>query len=216
MGSGVSSVIAVLGCLFCLAAVVILIIAIVLWRRSKQPQRAAPAGQPVDPFRAMDADVDAVRGDPRRLKPGDIVDLRGTTYTVRGSMQFTESGWGWSEHFLDDASGRPTGKVWLSVEEDPDLELVLWTELPGVPLTPGAPGLTFEGVTYTSDESGTARYTSVGTTGLLPTGTLRYHDYRGSDGSRLSFESYGDSAKFEVARGAVVHQSDLQIYPQAS
>src|SRR4051794_22300947 len=105
MGSGLSSVIAVLGCLFCLAAVVILIIAFVLWRRSKQPQR--PAQAPVDPFRAMDADVDAVRGDPRRLGPGDIVDIRGTTYTVRGSMQFTESGWGWAEHLLDDASGRP-------------------------------------------------------------------------------------------------------------
>jgi hypothetical protein len=214
MSSGLSSVIAVGGCLFCLAAVVILIIAIVLWRRSKQPQRSAQA-PPADPFRAMDADVDAVRGDPRLLKPGDIIDLRGTTYTVRGSMRFTEGGWGWSEHFLDDASDRPAGKVWLSVEEDPDLELVLWSELPGVPLAPNAPTLQFEGVTYTADESGTARYTSIGTTGLLPTGTLRYHDYRGSDGSRLSFESYGDSDRFEVGRGAVIHQSDLQIYPQA-
>lgn len=213
MGSGVSSVIAVLGCLFVLAAVVILIIAFVLWRRSKQPQRAAQA--PVDPFRAMDADVDAVRGDPRRLKPGDIVDFRGTTYTVRGSMQFTEGGWGWAEHLLDDASGQAAGKVWLSVEEDPDLELVLWTELPGVPLAPNASTLHFEGVTFTADESGTAHYTSVGTTGLLPNGTLRYHDYRGSDGSQLSFESYGDSTTFEVSQGAVVHQTDLQIYPQA-
>jgi hypothetical protein len=212
MGPGVSSLILVLGCLFCVVAVVILIIAVVLWRRSKQPGRAAP---PVDPFRAMDADVDAVRGDPRLLAPGDIIDIRRTTYTVRGSMRFTESGWGWSEHLLDDASGRPTGKVWLSVEEDPDLELVLWAELPGVPLAPGSPGFAFEGVPYTTDESGTARYTSVGTTGLAPTGTMRYHDYRGSDGSRLSFESYGDSARFEVARGTVLHQTDLQIYPQA-
>src|SRR3954453_625157 len=215
MGSGISSVIAVLGCLFCLAAVVILIIAVVLWRRSKQPRPAPVPPTPVDPFRAMDADVDAVGGDPRRLKPGDIVDIRGTTYTVRGSMRFTEGGWGWSEHFLDDASDRPTGKVWLSVEEDPDLELVLWTELPGAPLAPSGPSVTFEGVTYTADESGTGQFTSVGTTGLLPTGTLRYHDYRASDGSRLSFEAYGDSARFEVGRGAVLHQTDLQIYPQA-
>jgi hypothetical protein len=210
-----SSVVLVVGLLLCLAAVVILIIAIVLWARSRKPATPPPAAPtaPVDPFR--DADADALRGDPRKLKPGDIVDIRGRSFVVRGSIQFTEGSWGWSEHLLDDSSGKPTGKMWLSVEEDPDLELVLWAEVPGATVVPGPPRVELEGRAYTSDESGTARYTAIGTTGLLPTGTVRYHDYAAPDGTGLSFEAYGDSDRWEVGRGEPLTRADVQIFPQA-
>ncbi len=209
-----SGVVLIVGLLFCLAAVVILVIALVLWARSRKPAPTAPA-PPVDPFRAMEADTDALRGDPRKLKPGDVVDIRGRSFLVRGSIQFTEGGWGWSEHLLDDSSGKPTGKMWLSVEEDPDLELVLWAEVPGATVTPGPDRVELEGRAYTSDESGTATYTSIGTTGLLPTGRVRYHDYTAPDGTALSFESYGDSNRWEVGRGEPLTRGDVQIFPQA-
>lgn len=208
-GSLAYAVVAV-GFLLAVAGVVIAVIAL----RAAKRRPSSPAGESVhkDPFRTVDDDADALRGDPRRLKPGDIVEVRQTSYGVRGTLRFTEGEWGWTEHLLDDASG---AKVWLSVEEDPDLELVLWTAVPTATVTPGPGSIDFDGRRYNSEESGRARFTSTGTTGLNPTGTVRYHDYAAPDGARLSFESYGDSGSWEVARGEQLHRAEVVIYPQA-
>ncbi|MEV1288366.1 DUF4178 domain-containing protein [Micromonospora sp. NPDC049679] len=197
----------------CLVAVVGVVVAIIAVRTARR--RTAPAAPPthVDPFRAADDDADALRGDPRRIAPGDIVEIRGTSYGVRGTLRFSEGDWGWAEHLLDDAQGR---KVWLSVEEDPDLELALWTEVPSATVTPGPATVDFDGRRYNSDESGRARYTSTGTTGLNPTGTVRYHDYTSPDGALLSFESYGKDARWEVGRGDPLHRAEVLIYPQSA
>ncbi|MGW0004693.1 DUF4178 domain-containing protein [Nocardia grenadensis] len=175
----------------------------------KKDEPAAPTG-PVDPF--ADKDSDALRGDPRALKAGDIVDIFGETYTVRGSLRLKEGGYQWSEHLLDTAGGT---RRWLSVEEDPDLELVLWTETPGVP-TAGGNELEYDGKTFRLDESGSARYISEATTGLTPSGTVAYHDYAAADGTRLSFEDFGESGKKEAAIGQVLYRSAIMIYPQSS
>ena len=106
-------------------------------------------------------------------------------------------------------------KVWLSVEEDPDLEIVLWTAVPTATVRPGPPAVDFDGRRYASEESGRARFAGVGTTGLDPAGTVRYHDYTAPGGALLSFESYGDSDRWEVARGELLHRSELRVYPQA-
>lgn len=195
-----------LGCLLAVAGIVIAVVAL----RTAQRRNSPGSSGPVDPFRQPDDDADALRGDPRRLRPGDIVEIRGTSYGVRGSLHFSEGNWGWAEHLLDDAHGV---KRWLSVEEDPDLELVLWTAAPGATVTPGPSTLDFEGRRYTSDESGQARYTGVGTTGLNPSGSVRYHDYRGPDGSLLSFEAYGDSGAWEVGLGEPLRRPEVMIYP---
>nr|MDT0661858.1 DUF4178 domain-containing protein [Micromonospora sp. DSM 115978] len=199
-----------IGCLVAVAGIVVAVIALRTARRRTAPATGKGAMAPRDPFRAMDDDADALRGDPRRLRPGDIVEIRRTSYGVRGTLRFAEGSWGWAEHLLDDAQG---AKVWLSVEEDPDLELVLWTEVPSATVTPGPPSLDFDGRRYTSKESGRARYTSAGTTGLDPAGDMRYHDYAAPDGARLSFESYGGSDKWEVGRGEKLHRTEVQIYP---
>lgn len=191
----------------CLAAVAGVAIAVVAIRRSRRQVRTT--AHPGDPFR--DHDADALRGDPRRLRPGDIVEIRHVSYAVRGSLHLTEGGWSWAEHMLDDTA---SVRRWLSVEEDPDLELVLWTAEPAATVTPGAPTLDFDGRRYTSHESGRARYTATGTTGLAPSGTVRYHDYRAPGGARLSFEAYGD-AGWEAARGEQVHRAEVMVYPQA-
>ncbi|MGS2613994.1 DUF4178 domain-containing protein [Micromonospora sp. LZ34] len=195
---------AALGCLVGVAGVVVAVVAL---RRS----RSRPAGRavPGDPLR--DRDADALRGDPRRLQPGDLVEIRQVTYAVRGTIRLVEGGWSWAEHLLDDAGGV---RRWLSVEEDPELELVLWTAEPAATVTPGAPTIDFAGRRYTWDESGQARYTAIGTTGLDPNGTMRYYDYQAPGGARLSFEAYGE-AGWEVAQGEVLHRAEVMIYPQS-
>jgi hypothetical protein len=207
MNGSVAYVVTTLGCLIGVAGLVVAVIAL----RKAGARRRFAAPRPSDPFRG-DNDADVLRGDPRRLKPGDIVEIRHRSYAVRGTLRFTEGAWSWAEHLLDDVEG---GKVWLSVEEDPDLELVLWREVPSATVTPGPPVIEFDGRRYTSDEAGTARYVAFGTTGLAPTGTVRYHDYRASDGALLSFEAYGDSGRWEVGRGERLHRAEIFIYPQS-
>jgi hypothetical protein len=196
----------------CLAAIALLIVGLVVLARARRKTTAKTTPAPADPFRQVDADADSLYGDPRTVKPGDLIEIRGTSYAVRGTLRFTEGDWGWAEHLLDDAAGR---KVWLSVEEDPDLELVLWHEVPTATVTPDAPTVDFDGRRYVREESGRARYTAIGTTGLNPQGTVQYHDYAAPDGPLLSFEAYGDGGRWEVGRGERLHRSELRIYPQA-
>nr|WP_223205114.1 DUF4178 domain-containing protein [Gordonia jinghuaiqii] len=161
--------------------------------------------RPGDPFSS--ADDDSVYGDPRNLKPSDLVELRGETYAVRGTVRLTQDGYTWTENFLDTGLGT---KAWISVEDDPDLEVVLWQELTGVAVTPGADTVEIEGRSYRSEEAGTARFTSAGTTGLAASGRMAYHDYQAGD-DRLSFEDYGSG--WECARGEVLQRADYRIYP---
>ncbi|MET7469171.1 DUF4178 domain-containing protein [Micromonospora sp. NPDC005686] len=205
MNGSVAWLVTTLGCLVGVAGVVIAVIAMRKSRSASDPKTKAAPG---DPFR--DRDADALRGDPRGLKPGDIVEIRAVPYTVRGSVHLVEGGWSWAEHLLDDAGGV---KRWLSVEADPDLELVLWTSEPGATVTPGAPTLEMAGRRYNWDESGQARYTATEGTGLDPRGTMRYHDYQAPGGARLSFEAYGESG-WEVNLGEELRRAEVMIYPQ--
>ncbi|MGW5050470.1 DUF4178 domain-containing protein [Actinokineospora sp. NPDC004072] len=186
------------------AAVGALIAGLVLRKRQQQPAQPPP---PKDPF--ADDDHHAVYGDPRRLRAGDLVELRGVPYSVRGSLRCDEGGWTWSEHLLETAAEE---RVWLSVEEDPDLVLVAWTEV-DTDLQPGPRKIAFDGREYTSDEKGSAAYTTEATTGLQD-GTVRYHDYESGD-RLLSFESYGD-APWEAATGERLSTYDVKIFPAAS
>lgn len=177
-------------------------------RRARQAEEDALRNRtyrPGDPFST--ADDDAVRGNPRNLKPSDLVEIRGETFAVRGTLRFTQGGFIWTENFIDTGIGR---KAWISVEDDPDLEVVLWQEVAGVTATPGPDVVEVDGRKYHSDESGSASFTSAGTTGLVAQGQMRYHDYQ-SGNDRLSFENYGGA--WECARGEVLHRSEYRIYP---
>ncbi|MGI5150496.1 DUF4178 domain-containing protein [Plantactinospora sp. CA-294935] len=210
MDGATAYLVAAAGLLVAAAGVLVAVVAL----RTARKRAAGPARTRVtDPFRSADDDADALRGDPRTLKPGDLVEIRHTSYGVRGTLRFREGAWGWTEHLLDDAHG---SKLWLSVEEDPDLELVLWTALPDVDVSPGPAELEVGGRRYRRDESGRATFTSAGSTGLHPTGTVRYHDYVAADGSPLSFEAYGDSERWEVGTGERLHRAEVLIYPQAT
>ncbi|WP_432705909.1 DUF4178 domain-containing protein [Actinoallomurus iriomotensis] len=194
----------VLALIVLVVALVILLI-VVLGRRRPAPPPAPAA--PRDPFAAEDS----VAGDPRTLKAGDLVEYLGTRYFVRGSLRLREGGFTWNEHLLD-ADTAEGQKVWLSVEEDPDLEVVFWTEYEIGDLRPGARTVTVEGVEYRRDEHGTADYTSEGTTGVGARGRVEYVDYEGPGGRYLSFEQYG-GGQWEAGLGERVPAGTMTIYP---
>ena len=199
--------------LLVLVVVVLVVIAILLYvllRRGTVQQAGTPPKRTpsmVDPLAVPDD-----RGDIRTVRVGDMIDYLGVNYFVRGSLRLKEGGYTWSEHFLDDGRGRRT---WLSVEEDPDIEVVLWRELAGSGLTPAERDLTVEGAEYRRVEHGKARYTGEGTTGLGATGTegtVEYVDYDGSAGKHLSFEKF-DGGEWEVGLGEEVLLSVFTLYP---
>lgn len=189
--------------------VVALVAGVVLLLRRQNTARPAPpsdAYRPQDPFSS--SDTDAVRGDPRQLVPGSIVDIKGVGYAVRGSLHMREGSWTWSEHLLETTDGRRT---WLSVEEDPDLELTLYNDVPGAAVPPEQV-VELEGRTYRLAESGSAEFTGQGTTGLNPSGRVNYRDYSGDGNTVLSLEEFGDG-KWWVSRGETLQRHDVQIYP---
>ncbi|MHA6802110.1 DUF4178 domain-containing protein [Salinifilum ghardaiensis] len=195
--------------------VIVAVVAIVLGVRARRAAAQPPAqAAPTDPFGT--GDQDALRGDPRKLRAGDIVEIREHTYTVRGSLRFSEGGWTWDSHLLDDARGT---QVWLEVEEDPDLELSLWTDAPDAP-EPGARQLEHAGRTFRREESGSAEFRSEATTGLDEAGTVRYYDYEASDGTMLGYESYGEAegsggAEWEASTGEELTRYEVRVYPAA-
>jgi hypothetical protein len=140
-----------------------------------------------------------------------MVEYLGTRYFVRGSVRLREGGYTWSEHLLDADTIEGT-KVWVSVEEDPDLEVVWWTERDVGDLRPDRATLTFEGVEYRREEHGTAEYRTEGTTGLGDTGRVEYVDYEGPGGRYLSFERFGGGA-WEAGTGERVPTGTMTIYP---
>ena len=172
-------------------------------KRATEPQ--APA-KPQDPL----ADHQGVT-DIRTVRAGDMIDYGDQLYFVRGSLRLTEGGYTWSEHFLDDARG---DRVWVSVEEDPDLEVVFWRETDAVD-APGGKTMEVGGVTYRKEEDGTAKYTSEGTTTVAEKGRVEYVDYEGPDGKALSFERF-DGGKWEAGLGESVPLPALRVYPAGS
>jgi hypothetical protein len=100
----------------------------------------------------------------------------------------------------------------VSVEEDPDLEVVLWTEVVNESLRPSEKTVIYDGVDYRRVEHGTATFQSEGTTGLGATGSVEYVDLDGPGGRYLGFERF-DGGAWEVGVGERVPNGALTIYP---
>ncbi|MFC5927862.1 DUF4178 domain-containing protein [Micromonospora vulcania] len=189
-----------------LALAVVLIVMRARRRAAARSGNASSAGRP-----ARGRAADTLRGGPHRLAPGDRVRIRDMEYAVRGTLRLVEGDWSWVQHLLDGGTGTDH---WLSVEGGPDPELVLWTGEPGATVTPGAPTIDLGGRRYTWSESGQARYTATGETGLSPAGTMRYHDYQSGGAARLAFEAYGEEG-WRVSRGDLLDSAELAIQPTA-
>src|ERR671916_758340 len=174
--------------LLAVGAVIALVLKV---RRRSRPSPPPEPGAPVDPLASHEGVTDV-----RTVRAGDMVDYRGTLYFVRGSLRLTEGGYSWAEHFLDDARG---ARCWISVEADPDVEVVLWSER-DVPAEPGGELMEVDGVTYRLGPRGAAHYRSEGTTSPPEQGSVEYVDYTGDGGRALSFERF-DGGKWEAGAG---------------
>ncbi len=187
------------------AAAVVAAVVVALRRsksRSSSPKAPAP---PQDPF----ADKgDSTAGDPRTLKAGDMVDWGTERTWIRGTLRLSEGGYTWSEHFLEVEGG----KRWISVEEDPDVQLALWTGRPDLDLVPQGRSIEVEGVVYKLQEKGTGSYRSEGTTGLKAQGGVDYADFESDDGRLLSFERF-DHGRWEASTGTKVAPGTFTIFP---
>jgi hypothetical protein len=176
----------------CLVAAVVVLAVVVIVVRARRRATSRPPG-----------------GGAFRLTPGDRVRIRDREYAVSATIRLVEGDWSWVQHLLDDGSGP---RHWLSVEDGPEIELVLWTAEPGATVTPGAPTIDLGGRRYTWSETGQARYTATGETELPSAGTMRYHDYESGGAARLSFEAYGEEG-WRVALGELLDPADLTIRP---
>jgi len=146
--------------------------------------------------------------DVRALKVGDVVNYEDRDYIVEGTLRFDQGGFRWDEHRLVDGADA----LWLSVEDDEGLEVVVWQRVRGATLEPGPGTLEHNEVTYELDERGRASFTSEGTTGAPGGGSAEFADYGRGD-ERLSFERYGDGGGWEISVGRVVSEHALDIYP---
>jgi hypothetical protein len=179
--------------------------AVVLARRraAAGPGTALPG--PVDPL------AETGGGPVDGLGVGAIVAHDGHDYVVRGEIRFDEDGYVWTEYHLD--AGRDV-RTWLSVDLSDGTDVAFWQALdaPGE-LTPTGGAVTHEGRTYKKVESGTARFTSSGTTGVPASGKAEYADYKAEGGRLLSFERWSGEGSWEVSTGTAVPAHLLEIYP---
>ena len=184
---------------------------IVVFTRGRSRERAAAGGgggAPA-PLPAGRAPAGMDQSDARALKPGDVVNHAGRDWIVEGTLRLEQGGFRWDEHRLVDAGET----LWLSVEDDEGLEIVVWDRRKGTGLEPGPNELTVDGVEYTFDERGKANYTSEGVTGMAPGGRLEYADYEGPGSKRLAFERGEGEDSWEVSVGEVVGEAMIDIYP---
>jgi hypothetical protein len=144
----------------------------------------------------------------RALKPGDVVNHDGGDWIVEGTLRLEQDGFAWQEHRLVDGER----SLWLSVEDDEGLEVVVWERGRAAGLEPGADRLTHDGVTYELEERGEANFTAEGSTATAASGRVEFADYAAGE-RRLSFERYGQDAGWEVGVGQVVSEHALDIYP---
>lgn len=189
-----------------IALTVAIVVGVIVYAQRKN--QGSPPPNPASPQDPFANDAGGTTGDPRALKAGDMIDWGNERTWIRGTLRLSEGGFTWSEHFLEVEGG----KRWLSVEEDPDVELALWTGRPDLELIPQGKSVELEGVVYKLQEKGTGSYRSEGTTGLKATGGLDYADYESDDGRLLSFERF-DHGGWEASTGTKVAPGTFTIYP---
>jgi hypothetical protein len=179
--------------------------AVVVYMRGRKQAGAgsSPAGLPRAPAPEPIGGIEA-----RALKLGDVVNYEGRDYIVEGSLRFDQGGFRWQEHRLVDGEA----SMWLSVEDDEGIEIVVWRRLRGATLEPGPGTLEHSGVSFELDERGRASFTSEGITGAPGGGKAEFVDYA-SGQRRLSFERYGDDGGWEISLGQVISEHALDIYP---
>lgn len=122
---------------------------------------------------------------------GAAVLIDGEQATIIGTCVFDEAGDRWVEHLVGFGDGR---RVWVSIENFDETVATLWemVDLHAVNGGPDDSTAGYDGTSFRRSESGTATYVAKGNTGCADSGTIRYADFTGPDGTRLSFERFGE------------------------
>jgi hypothetical protein len=173
--------------------------------RRRGPAPRAGLAPPADPL------ADAAGGGVESLGVGAVVALEGRDFVVRGSVEFDEDGYTWSEHHLDDLEVRR----WVSVDTNDGTDVRIWQEAEGAEGLEPANQLEWGGATWRQVEHGRASFRSVGTTGLPASGTAWYADLRSTaDPTRwLAFERWSAEGSWEVSTGETVPAERLDVFP---
>lgn len=159
------------------------------WRRKKKKER------PV------------IKRTVHNLQIGDIVSYNLEDYLVVGYLVYEDSGWRWKDYHLKSGNKH----LWLSVEQDDELELGMFEMIP-MPMS-SRPGnkISHGGKTYYLDEASDARIVTVeGEVGAAPGQWVNYWDFWDeAEEECISVEEWdGD---FEVSLGRPVEPYELEI-----
>lgn len=194
-----------MGTVLIVVFVALIVAGVVVYVRGRRAQAGVGGGSerglPAAPAAAPSSGVHS-------LKLGDVVNHDGADWIVEGTIRLVQDGFTWQEHRLVDGER----SLWLSVEDDEGLEVVVWERAPETGLEPGAGQLSHDGVSYELEERGKADFTAEGSTATATSGRAEFVDYAAGD-KRLSFERYGEDAAWEVGLGVVISEHALDIYP---
>lgn len=140
---------------------------------------------------------------PLNLKVGDIVSYDLEDYLVIGLLEYNDEGWTWKDYHLESGDTR----IWLSVEQDDDLELGIFKKIK-MPLDKPKQRITYEDITYQLDEASTARITIVeGQVGARVGNQVKYWDYCDDDEERfLSIEEWDGDLEFSCGYAIDKHE----------
>lgn len=122
---------------------------------------------------------------------GAPVTVEGRPGVVKGTAIMQEAGDRWIEHLIEDGNGR---RMWVSIENFDRTEATLWSDvdLMAVNGGPTDSGISYQGRSFSRNETGTTQFSSKGDVDLFDSGSIDYVDYRSADGMRFSFERYGE------------------------
>lgn len=194
-----------MGTVLIVVFVALIVAGVVVYVRGRRAQAGVGSGGgralPTAPDAAPSSGV-------HNLKLGDVVNHDGADWIVEGTILLVQDGFTWQEHRLVDGER----SLWLSVEDDEGLEVVVWERSSDTGLEPGAEQLSHDGVSYELEERGKADFTAEGSTATSSSGRVEFVDYAAGD-KRLSFERYGEDAGWEVGVGSVISEHALDIYP---
>lgn len=142
------------------------------------------------------------------IQVGDILNIGLTDYEVEGIIRLNDHGWKWVEYKLKDANRT----VWLSVEEDDEVEVSLCEEVVATIQDPPKT-LEYKGIKYYMQEGSDAIVEDYqGKINLTKGEPVDYFEYSDEDEEHiLSIEIW--NGEIEMSVGTWIEEYEIEIYP---
>jgi len=145
----------------------------------------------------------AVKRTPMNLKVGDIVSYDLEDYVVIGVLEYNDEGWTWKDYHLE-SEGK---HIWLSVEQDDELELGIFEKVK-LPLEKPEKRIIHNGIEFELDEASSARITlAEGQVGARVGNRVKYWDYCDAEEERfISIEDWDGDFEFSYGYEIDLHE----------